>query len=84
MLRLAEAGVQTTVLERGFRWPVDNKRQIFSSDLITDERSFCIRDKTNIVVLGELPIDNFGGTFDVFETEHLNILVFPTKSSHSI
>lgn len=31
-LRLAQAGIQTTVLERGSRWPHDPRREIFGAD----------------------------------------------------
>src|SRR5690606_5048701 len=39
-LRLARAGVRTTVLERGSRWPNDPWREIFTGDDLPDGRGF--------------------------------------------
>ncbi|KWZ39854.1 cholesterol oxidase [Burkholderia savannae] len=38
--RLAQAGIQTTVLERGLRWPNDPWRQIFATDVLPDWRGY--------------------------------------------
>ena len=38
--RLAQAGIETTVLERGLRWPMDHSRDIHSGDFAPDGRAY--------------------------------------------
>ena len=73
-LRLAQAGVQTTLLERGFHWPTDPCRPIFTQDTLPDGRGFWFRDTSKYVFgLTGLPIDRFGGVMDVTEFDNIDV-----------
>lgn len=73
-LRLAQAGIQTTVLERGFQWPRSPSRDIFTQDTLPDGRGFWFRDASKTVFgLPGLPIDSFGGVMDVTEYDHIDV-----------
>ena len=63
-LRLAQAGTQTTVLERGSRWPNDPWREIFTGDDLPDGRGFWHR--TSFTGVTKVPVffDSFGGVLD--------------------
>jgi cholesterol oxidase len=64
-LRLAEAGVNVTMLERGSRWPSDPKRATFTSDLAPDGRGFWFRNSfTGVSGIPQF-FDSFGGVLDV-------------------
>ncbi|GAA1481922.1 GMC oxidoreductase [Gordonia sinesedis] len=82
-LRLAEAGIQTTVLERGSRWPHSPRREIFGMDgrmLWHAQRSLAQSaavGRSTLTVpsyaesLGAMAaVDDFGGIFEV--TWHRN------------
>lgn len=64
-LRLAQAGTQVAVLERGSRWPNDPWRNIFANDTIPDGRGYWHR--TTFTGANRIPvqIDPFGGVLDV-------------------
>ncbi|MFF0610987.1 GMC oxidoreductase [Nocardia tengchongensis] len=64
-LRLAQAGVDVAVLERGSRWPNDPWRDIFAVDTIPDGRGFWHR--TTFTGANRIPVavDSFGGVLDV-------------------
>lgn len=75
-LRLAEAGIQTTVLERGSRWPHDPWRDVFGSDgrqYWHAQRSVAERSLDSTLSLpaygfaaaAMAGIDDFGGLFEV-------------------
>lgn len=75
-LRLAEAGIQTTVLERGSRWPHDPWRKIFGWDgrmLWHAQRSLAERSASSALTvpayaetLGAMAaVDDFGGIFEI-------------------
>lgn len=66
-LRLAQAGVQTTVLERGSRWPNDPQREIFTGDDLPDGRGFWHR--TSFTGVTKVPVffESFGGVLDCTE-----------------
>ena len=71
--RLAQAGIENTVLERGCRWPQDPKRDIHSSDFAPDGRAFWHRtDITHITGLS-FDFDKFGGILDVTDYEHISV-----------
>lgn len=75
--RLGKAGIKTSVIERGNRWPVDTKRAVFAHDMIADKRMFWQRDKTTFPALTfDLPflqtitprnIEKFGGVLDIVD-----------------
>ncbi|MGW4354600.1 GMC oxidoreductase [Nocardia sp. NPDC004582] len=64
-LRLAQAGIEVAVLERGSRWPNDPWRDIFAVDTIPDGRGFWHR--TSFTGANRIPVavDSFGGVLDV-------------------
>ena len=73
-LRLAQAGVKSTILERGFQWPSDPNRDIFTQDVLPDGRGFWFRDKSKTVFgLPGTPIDRFAGVMDVTEYDHIDV-----------
>ena len=73
-LRLSQAGVQVTLLERGFEWPRDPWRDIFTQDTLPDGRGFWFRDTSKTVFgLPGTPVDRFGGVMDVTEYEHIDV-----------
>jgi len=63
-LRLAQAGIQTTVLERGLRWPRDPNREIFPVDWRPDGRGYWRRNAVALISGKPIPIDYFNGVFD--------------------
>lgn len=75
-LRLAQAGIRATVLERGFRWPNSPTREIFTDDTLPDGRGFWFRDAAPSLSLATLPpqpIDRFGGVMDVTEYDNIDV-----------
>ena len=56
-LRLAEAGVQVTVLERGLAWPVTAEANTFCTTFAPDERSTWLRERTVAPLGPQFPID---------------------------
>lgn len=73
-LRLAQAGIQSTILERGFQWPTDPNRDIFTQDVLPDGRGFWFRNASKTLFgLPGVPIDRFGGVMDVTEYEHIDV-----------
>jgi cholesterol oxidase len=65
-LRLAQAGIETTVLERGSRWPVpSNTRAIFANDTLPDGRGFWRQTSFTGLTGVKLYPDYFGGVLDV-------------------
>jgi cholesterol oxidase len=73
MYRLAQAGVQTTVLERGSRWPNDPQRQIFSGDPLPDGRGFWHRTSFTGVTGIPVTFDDFGGVLDVTDLNGIQV-----------
>ncbi|MBH0779125.1 GMC family oxidoreductase [Nocardia sp. NEAU-351] len=63
-LRLAEAGVVNTVLERGSRWPNDPWREIFTGDDLPDGRGFWHRTTFTGVNKVPMQFSSFGGVLD--------------------
>ncbi|WP_327143228.1 GMC oxidoreductase [Nocardia sp. NBC_01327] len=72
-LRLAEAGVQNTVLERGSRWPNDPWREIFTGDDLPDGRGFWHRTSFTGVTKVPMPFSDFGGVLDVTEFAGIDV-----------
>lgn len=73
-LRLAQAGVQTTVLERGFQWPNHPTRDIFTQDSLPDGRGFWFRTSSKSTFgLPGTPVKSFGGVMDITEYEHIDV-----------
>jgi cholesterol oxidase len=72
-LRLAEAGEEVTVLERGFKWPISDWRKTFSDDVLPDGRAFWF--KNNVTMLTGLPayMAQFGGVMDATEYENMTV-----------
>ncbi|RJO77966.1 GMC family oxidoreductase [Nocardia panacis] len=63
-LRLAEAGMANTVLERGSRWPNDPWREPFTGDDIPDGRGFWHRTSFTGVTKVPVGFSDFGGVLD--------------------
>ncbi|MFB7877412.1 GMC oxidoreductase [Nocardia sp. NPDC056064] len=72
-LRLAEAGVVTTVLERGSRWPNDPWREIFTGDDLPDGRGFWHRTSFTGVTKVPMSFGSFGGVLDVTEFAGIDV-----------
>lgn len=72
-LRLAQAGIQTTVLERGFRWPVSAKRQTFSPDMFPDGRGYWYRTSFEQITGLTSFMDSFGGVFDCVDYDNISV-----------
>ncbi|MDY7227388.1 GMC oxidoreductase [Hyalangium rubrum] len=72
-LRLGQAGVQVTMLERGSRWPRDLWRQLFSSDSLIDGRAVWFRTSFPGFDGITRPTDSFGGVLDVTDYEHIQV-----------
>ncbi|MBP2187952.1 GMC oxidoreductase [Nocardia goodfellowii] len=63
-LRLAQAGIANTVLERGSRWPNDPWREIFTGDDLPDGRGFWHRTNFTGVTKVPMTFTKFGGVLD--------------------
>lgn len=72
-LRLAEAGVANTVLERGSRWPNDPWREIFTGDDLPDGRGFWHRSSFTGVTKVPMQCAPFGGVLDVTEFAGIDV-----------
>lgn len=71
-LRLAQAGVEVTLLERGFRWPTNLRwRKTFTSDFDPDGRGFWFRNRSKDFSGVPRFTDNFGGVVDVHDFENM-------------
>ena len=72
-LRLAQAGVGVTMLERGSRWPIDPWRNIHTSDVAPDGRGYWHRSIVHPVTRIPLPVDNFGGVLDTTDYPGISV-----------
>ncbi|MDG3016955.1 GMC oxidoreductase [Speluncibacter jeojiensis] len=72
-LRLAQAGQQVTVLERGLRWPRSPWREIFTTDMLADGRA--LYHRTHFTNPTGLPVlcDDFAGVLDVTDYPGLSV-----------
>ena len=71
--RLAQAGIQNTVLERGCRWPIDPWRKINPNDFFPDGRSFWHRTSTKYLTGLTVNVDDFGGILDVTSYDNIDV-----------
>ncbi|MDB4976813.1 MAG: cholesterol oxidase [Myxococcaceae bacterium] len=71
--RLAQAGVQTTVLERGSRWPSHPTRSIFTNDGVPDGRGFWHRTSWKSGTGITQFFDDFGGVLDVTSYPNIDV-----------
>lgn len=72
-LRLAEAGNDVTMLERGMRWPRDPHREVFTTDLLADGRGYYHR--THFTGPTGIPVvcDDFAGVLDVTDYQNMSV-----------
>lgn len=75
--RLAEAGIQVTVLERGQDWPIDPWREIHTYEPSRDGRGLWHKNYGRVPVVAEngpiVPVDFFGGLLDVTGYRNIEI-----------
>lgn len=72
-LRLARAGEQVTVLERGSKWPNAPWRNIFANDTLPDGRAFWHRQQAKMISGLTARFDSFGGVVDVTEYDNMAV-----------
>jgi len=72
-LRLAQAGIQTVVLERGIRWPITPAQDTFATFEKPDGRAAWLSAKT-VGIAPYLPIDKFTGVLEQFKFDNLFVL----------
>ncbi len=72
-LRLAESGEQVTLLERGFKWPNSDWRNIFSDDVLPDGRAFWFKNKVTMLTGLDAYMDEFGGVMDATEYDNMTV-----------
>lgn len=72
-LRLAKAGIQTTILERGSRWPNDPWRQTFATDAFPDARGYWQRTSVKALNTLTYPLSYFNGVFDITSFENIDV-----------
>lgn len=71
-LRLAQAGIPVTILERGFDWPTNLKwRKTFTSDFSPDGRGYWFRNHTKSVTDSDQFTDAFGGVVEVKDFKNM-------------
>ncbi|AOJ64659.1 cholesterol oxidase (plasmid) [Burkholderia ubonensis] len=71
--RLARAGIQTTVLERGLRWPNSNRRQIFATDALPDWRGYWHRTSFKGLTGVTYTFPYFNGVFDCTSFKNIDV-----------
>ncbi|MFC7381792.1 GMC family oxidoreductase N-terminal domain-containing protein [Sphaerisporangium rhizosphaerae] len=74
-LRLAEAGVQTLVLERGRRWPITDAHDTFATYDSPDGRAAWLSPVTVAPAQEGLPIDVYTGVLERVRGEGIDVLV---------
>src|SRR5688500_9303872 len=63
-LRLAQAGIPVTVIERGKRWPITDEQNTFSTIFKPDGRSAWLSPRTVLPGTDTTPINVFPGVLD--------------------
>lgn len=71
-LRLAQAGIETVVLERGRRWEITDAGDTFATYDKPDGRSTWLSPTT--VLFGETPIDVYTGVLDIKKGDGVNVV----------
>lgn len=76
-LRLAEAQIPTTVLERGQDWPTDTWREINTYEPLRDGRGFWHKSSVRTPIVAKnaprLPVGTFGGVLDITEYPNMEV-----------
>jgi cholesterol oxidase len=73
-LRLAQAGIKVTMLERGMHWPNSPHRQIFSDEARPDGRGYWHTTQTTQLLTGQqVNVDYFGGVLDQTKYQNLEV-----------
>lgn len=63
-LRLAQAGEQVTIVERGFKWPTGPRLNTFGNDTFPDGRCFWFRNSAKMINGTTASFSSFGGIVD--------------------
>lgn len=72
--RLAQAGIQTTLLERGMRWPAPAPwRQIFATDALPDARAYWHRTSFTELTSLKYFFPYFNGVFDSTSFKNIDV-----------
>ncbi|MGB0932271.1 MAG: GMC oxidoreductase [Chitinophagales bacterium] len=72
-LRLGQAGIEVTMLERGKRWDVTPESDTFSSFLIPDKRSTWLRNSSIAPVGPALPLQKHVGVLERIDYEKMKV-----------
>lgn len=72
-LRLAQAGEEVTMLERGFQWPKSDTRDIFSNDTLPDGRAFWFKRSVKMLSGLQAYMPPFGGVMDATEYNNMTV-----------
>lgn len=72
-LRLAQAGIATTVLERGKRWPITPAGDTFCSQLAPDGRAAWFKSTSPLPVGPQTPIDAYAGVLDYVDAAGIRL-----------
>lgn len=71
--RLAQAGIASTVLERGSYWPISKDRATFSDETIPDGRGYWHNKKIKLLNGFTAYVDDFGGVMDITSYENIDV-----------
>ncbi len=72
--RLAEAGVDVTVLERGRRWPITDAEDTFPSVRVPDRRAAWFEDRTVLPGAPSTDIKPYAGLLEIIRGPSLNVI----------
>lgn len=72
-LRLAQAGVQTVVLERGKRWPITADQNTFSTSVALDERAAWLSTQAGALP-PFTPVEKFTGVLETISGNNMTVL----------
>lgn len=71
--RLAQAGISSTILERGSYWPISKDRDTFSGETIPDGRGYWHKTKVKLLNGFTAYVDDFGGIMDVTSYKNIDV-----------